>query len=105
MLLIPAQIRGVSRDVPEAEQGAVPGTRVVTGFLGSLRRQCQRPKHRGGAPEGAINLSAPEGGPLPLYWRARKEDQKGGPAPSFTGQRSVGSAGYLTIESDFMRGP
>src|SRR5262245_45718940 len=56
IMLIPARIRGVSRDVPEAEQGAVPGTRVVTGFLGSLRRQCQRPKHRGGAQDGAINL-------------------------------------------------
>src|SRR4029453_7701411 len=55
---------------------------------------------RGGAPKGAINLSAPDGAPLPLTLGKRKGRPKGGPAPSFTGQRSVGSAGYLTIESD-----
>src|SRR5262245_25086556 len=94
MLLIPAQIRGVSRDVPEAEQGAVPGTRVVTGFLGSLRRQCQRPKHRGGAPKGAINLSAPDGAPLP--YGETEGTPKGGPAPvapggeALTGSKSRG---------------
>src|SRR5436190_355378 len=35
----------------------------------------------------------------PLYLVNEKRTQ-GGPAPSCTGQRTVSSAGYLTIESD-----
>jgi hypothetical protein len=56
-------------------------------------------KHRGGAPKGAINLSALDGAPLPAFGGKEKRTE-GGPAHSFTGVRSVGSAGYLTIESE-----
>src|SRR5262245_30090516 len=41
----------------------------------------------------------------PLTLGKRKGRPKGGPAPSRTGRRSVGSAGYLTIESDLGGSP
>ena len=56
-------------------------------------------KHRGGAPKGAINLSAPDGAPLPLLWGNGREDQRVARHPV-----SVGSAGYLTTKSDQVTG-
>src|SRR5262245_16967707 len=76
IVLIPAQVRGGSRDDPESERGAVPGIRVVTGFLDVVPDECAGTTHRGGAPKGAINLSAPDGAPLPLLWGKGKEDQR-----------------------------
>ena len=76
MLLIPAQVRGGSRDDPESERGAVPGIRVVTGFLDVDPDIWAGGQHRGGAPKGAINLSAPDGAPLPLLWGNGREEQR-----------------------------
>jgi hypothetical protein len=81
-MLIPTRIRGVSRDVPEAEQGAVPGTRVVTGFLGSVRAavpDVETPWWSAGRrhkPLGAGRRSAPP------YWGKEKRT-KGWPGTQF----------------------
>ena len=80
--IIPAQVRGGSRDDPESERGAVPGIRVVTGFLDVAPDEWAGGQHRGGAPKGAINLSAPDGAPLPLIGGKEKRT-KGWPGTQF----------------------
>src|SRR5262245_22226449 len=53
----------------------------------------------GGAPEGAIKLHGAGRRSAPPYWGKEKRTE-GWPGTRCTGQRSVGSAGYLTIESE-----
>src|SRR5262249_5198254 len=67
--------RGVSRDVPEAEQGAVPGTRVVTGFLGVDPDIWAGRQHRGGASKGAIKLYGADWRSAPLHLGKRKRTE------------------------------
>ena len=60
----------------------MPGIRVVTGFLDVVLDECAGTTHRGGAPKGAINLSAPDGAPLPLIGGKEKRT-KGWPGTQF----------------------
>src|SRR5262245_720080 len=103
-ILSPLEDKGGSRDDPESERGAVPGVRVVTGFL-DVDPDIWAGRHTVVERRKAPSTSRRRTALRSPYFGGKEKRTKGWPGTSFTGQRSVGSAGYLTIESDSTRNP